>query len=306
MQKAAVKNTLHPERAVNAIKAVLLASRTFLKADAALVLTCGRELNPDARGGRDVILEYAKKHLDKFQFFMAEAVFKSLSGQDMDLLTLEANLVDFCDCILIVLESEGTLAELGAFAMKKQLAKNMLVINDARFEHTISFISMGPLAKVNRESRFRPVIYVDLESILRAGPQVAERLGKIERQRNRRVDLSKVSRFKKLARKTRMLFLLDLITFFQPLKRGELISILTALYGTDNFGDVTLEIHVLAALGLVIRRAEYYMRPSDSQRLFFAYQGLNEIAIRSDIVNHYHKYWREKVSIMRDKLGRQA
>lgn len=302
MAQATIRKASQPPKAVNAIKSVLGRSNTFLNTDATIVLACGKQPNPDCPGGRDHIIRYAKKHLKKFQFFVAEKVFELFGNTNIDLLTLEARLLDFCDCILIVLESESTYAELGAFAIDKKLAKNMLVINDSDFEASQSFISLGPLAKINKISLFRPVIYTDLKSILRAVPELEHRLSKIEKKSRKRFPLKDFGEFQEAPAKVRILFLLDMITFFQPLKYKEIIGLLETYYGDHSF-DIHLDLHVLHALGLITMIEEYYMRLTDNQRFFFSYYGLNEISVRSIVVNHYHKYSIERVSILKDRLG---
>ncbi|MBL7106113.1 MAG: hypothetical protein ISS77_00710 [Phycisphaerae bacterium] len=302
MAQATIRRASQPPKAVNAIKSVLGRSNTLLNTDATIVLACGKQPNLDYPGGRDHIIKYAEKHLKKFQFFVAEKVFKSLGNTGIDLLTLEASLLDFCDCILIVLESESTYAELGAFAIDEKLAKNMLVINDSDFEACQSFISLGPLAKIDKISRFGPVIYTDLKTILRAVPELKHRLSKIEKKNRKRFPLKDFGEFQEAQAKIRILFLLDMITFFQPLKYKEIIGLLKTYYGNHSF-DIHLDLHVLHALGLITMIKEYYMRPTDNQKFFFAYYGLNEISVRSDVVNHYHKYSTERVSILKDRLG---
>ena len=192
MTLATIKKKTQPPRAINAIKSALANSKTYLKKDANLVLACGRQPNPNHPGGRDRILEYANKHLDKFQFFIAESVFELFGRNDINLLSLEEKLLDFCDCVLVVLESESTYAELGAFAIKPKLAKNMLVINDIDFKTSQSFISLGPLARINKISRFRPVIHTDLKSILRVSTELSQRLLKIEKKYNKKYDLKRL------------------------------------------------------------------------------------------------------------------
>jgi len=302
MAQTIIRKAPQPPKAVNAIKSVLVRSNTLLNTDATIILTCGKQPNIDYPGGRDNIIRYAKKYLKKFQFFMAEKVFELFGKTDIDLLSLEARLLDFCDCVLIVLESESTYAELGAFAIDKKLVKNMLVINNSDFEACSSFISLGPLAKINKISRFRPVIYTNLKSILRAVPELKQRLSKIEKKNRKRFPLKHFREFQKAPAKVRMLFLLDMITFFQPLKHKEIIEILKTYYGDHSF-DIYLDLHLLNALGLTTMIEGYYMRPIDNQKLFFAYYGLNKVSVRSDVVNHYHKYSRERVSILKNKAG---
>jgi len=305
MAPLSVRKAPHSPMATKTLKRALLSSRTFLKADATLILVCGRQPNAVSPGGRDLIMDYARKHLGKFQFFLAEKVFDLLGSDEVDLLSLEEHLLDYCDCVLLVLESESTFAELGAFAIKKSLAKNMLVINDVAFRNHHSFISLGPLAKVEKVSRFRPMIHVDLRSILRATPELVDRLSRIERRNNKRVSLDDAEKFRQLPSRTRMLFILDLISIFQPLARREIFDLLAYFYGENRF-NIKLDLHLLEALGLAVTCKGYYLRNTDSQRLFFLYHGVDTMAVRSDVVNHYHKYARDRVQCLGKRGGTVA
>ena len=296
MRQTAIKESPQSPRAIRTIKSAIMSSKALLKADAILVLACGRKPNKSSPGGRDLILSYAKKHLKEFQFFIAEKVFELFVDKDINVLKLEEILLKYCDCVIVVLESQSTFAELGAFAIKKELAKNLLVINDVEFKASQSFISQGPLAEINKVSQFKPVIHIDLKSILRVAPELSKRLSKIKKLKNKTISLRNIDEFN-AEPKAKMLFLLDMITFFQPIRRIEIIRILTTYFG-DEMLDIDIELNLLIALGLTTRIDGYYIRPMNNQRLYFVYRSLNEILVRSDIVNHYHKYSRERVTIL--------
>jgi len=235
---------------------------------------------------------------------VAERIFELLAKAEKEnLLSIEERLSDFCDCLLIVLESESTYAELGAFAIKDKLAENMLVINDRQFRQGKSFISMGPLAKVDEVSRFRPTIYVDLSCILKAAPEISKRLKSVQRERGKGYNVNDAHSFAELTPKIRMLLLVDMITLFHPLTHRELIHVLKRVFGDGRF-DITLDLRVLEALRLVRRIDEFYVRETADRRLFFRYPGLKQMRVRADVINHYHKYSRERVVALASKLQR--
>ncbi len=294
MGKSIVRDSTQPARAIAPLRNCISRGLTHLKAEATLVLACGRRPDSETPGGRDHILEYAQRHLKKLQFFMAEQVFEAFQGKGtLDLLTLEKRLSEFCDCVLIVLESESTYAELGAFALEDKLIKNLLVINDIAFQNSKSFIALGPIAKINAVSRFRPVIHANLASILKAIPQVSQRLDKIEKKYNRRVDISTYARFSEVSSKVRMLFLLDTINMFQPLTHKELIDILKTYFGEESF-DIHLELDMLLVLKLARRTAEEYLCCNERRQFYFSYPGIDVVALRAIVVNHYHKYFKAR------------
>jgi len=271
-----------------------------------LVLACGRRPNPTLPGGRDRILEYMKRHLKMYEFFMAEWVFQLLAKSDnRNLLEVEAGLSDYCDCLLIVLESESTYAELGAFAIQDKLAENMLVVNDRGFEREESFISMGPIDRVDRLSRFGPTIYVDPDCILRAAPEIVARLQSAQPKKGTGFRVSDAESFAGLEPKIRMLLLLDMIALFHPVSHKEIIHILKCVFGGGKY-EVILDLHMLEALHLVRRIDDYYVRETEERKLFFRYPSLRQVRVRSDVLNHYHKYARVRTGILESKLKSES
>lgn len=143
-------------------------------------------------------MQYAQKHLKNYNFFMADTFFDFFHNREnKDLLSLEDKLAQYSDCIILVLESESAYSELGAFAIKDELAKIMLVINDKQFLKSKSFISLGPVAKVDRVSKFSPTIYTDLKSILSIMPEISTRLKKLKKRRITKINIRSYEEFSK-------------------------------------------------------------------------------------------------------------
>lgn len=62
-----------------------------------------------------------------------------------DLLSFEIDFAQVCELILLFSESQGSIAELGAFSMMKELASKMLVVVRDYHLKEDSFIKLGPL-----------------------------------------------------------------------------------------------------------------------------------------------------------------
>lgn len=72
-----------------------------------------------------------------------------LEGQGKNsLLSLETQLANSVDLIVLIPESPGSFAELGAFSMDQTLAKKMLVMRMGEFKSVKSFINHGPIRLV--------------------------------------------------------------------------------------------------------------------------------------------------------------
>jgi len=79
---------------------------------------------------------------------------------DLDHLTIEVTQAKKSDLILMFLGSPGTMAEVTAFAMNKQVSEKTVVFNNKKYHKVKSFINQGPLKLLPKEN----VIPYDAES----------------------------------------------------------------------------------------------------------------------------------------------
>ena len=125
---------------------------------------------------------YIKKHHKEYLTFRAELAWEVISSSDnaknVNALALEEWLADISDIVIILVESFGTVAELGAFSLSPSLRKKLLPILDKQFERHTSFINTGPVMWVNNDSKFNPTIYTDFKTILTCIPQINDRLNR--------------------------------------------------------------------------------------------------------------------------------
>lgn len=70
-----------------------------------------------------------------------------------DLLSLENLLADSVHVIVILLQSAGTLVELGAFANHKFLCDKLVVLIDKKYKKTRSFVNQGPVKYLKDKTR---------------------------------------------------------------------------------------------------------------------------------------------------------
>jgi hypothetical protein len=92
-------------------------------------------------------------------------VFYVKSPTYKDLLRFETDLAQITELILLFSESEGSFAELGAFAMVPDIASRLLVvITDRHYQHD-SFIKLGPIAFLEHTIGERVVYVLDEDKI---------------------------------------------------------------------------------------------------------------------------------------------
>lgn len=172
---------------------------------------------------RDNIKTYLSRKDPPVHLFYAEEVWIEIaSNTDLTALQMEERIAKLADMVIIVVESPGTFAEIGAFCISSELRTKLLPIVDRRFRESDSFIATGPLRWIDKESKFRPTIYVDLLAVLLGAAEIDERLSRLGKPKTRSI--------KNLAQNPKYLlfFLCDLINIIGP-TNVELIR----FYGTS-------------------------------------------------------------------------
>ncbi|MBN3069912.1 UDP-3-O-(3-hydroxymyristoyl)glucosamine N-acyltransferase [Pectobacterium brasiliense] len=110
-----------------------------------VIFICGKDKNDISsyRYKISTILSHEKN----YQLAYPEDLFEDLlEGQaNNSLLKLEEQLAQAVDLIILIPESPGSFAELGAFSMRKELAQKMLVLRQGKFKSDKSFINHGPI-----------------------------------------------------------------------------------------------------------------------------------------------------------------
>lgn len=162
---------------------------------------------------RERLRNYLRKNQpDLLGVFYAERVWDHLTthASSMSALEMESELAKLADIVIVIVESPGTFAELGAFSLNDELRKKMLPIVDNKYKGHDSFIVTGPLRWIDQDSHFGPTIYVNLETILDCVSAVEERLSRIAKP--------KTSKIENLAgsRRHLLFFLCDLVAVTYP------------------------------------------------------------------------------------------
>jgi hypothetical protein len=161
---------------------------------------------------RDALRDYLHKHHPNLAVFYAEGVWEQIAAHvQHGALKMEADLAALADIVIIIVESPGTFAELGAFSLSDPLRKKLLPIIDKAYEdEATSFIATGPVRWINAESTFAPTVYAPLTRILEAVDKIEERIDRIPKPRSTKLDDLSASP------KHLLFFLCDLIAVIYP------------------------------------------------------------------------------------------
>lgn len=101
-----------------------------------------------------------------YDLIFPEDLFDELlySSHAPDLLSLENLLADSVDAVIMIPESPGSFAELGAFASNEKLRNKLVCVIDEKFKKAKSFINQGPLKLVKQANKSN-IVYVNPDNI---------------------------------------------------------------------------------------------------------------------------------------------
>ncbi|MGQ8818656.1 retron St85 family effector protein [Serratia sp. NA_13] len=216
-----------------------------------ILFICGGE--EKSCKNRGILEDYIKKHHKEYLTFRAElawdVISNSESSRNVNALALEEWLADFSDVVIILVESYGTVAELGAFSLSDGLRKKLLPILDKKFERDTSFINTGPVMWVNNDSKFKPAIYTDFSTILTCIPSVNERL-----DRKSRPSLSDENKYGeyRYSPKVLLFFLLYVIASLGPISSQEISALSSELIGFKEKSRGKDTIGFMLSLGIAL------------------------------------------------------
>lgn len=221
---------------------------------------------------RRIIEEYFQKHLPRFLTFRAEDAWEVISKKSITVnaLALEEWLASFSDVVIILVESSGTVAELGAFSLSNSLRQKLLPILSNEYAKDESFINTGPVKWVDNDSKFKPCIYANFDSILTAIPEIEDRIRYTASEYTRN---TKVHGRYRYTNKVLLFFLLNLLVSLGPISIEEIKDISKILIHYDDVNNIKFVLSVGVALkiyGVVDYDGEEYYYCNDFKKLFTA------------------------------------
>ena len=219
---------------------------------------------------RDRLKDYLIRYRPGCRVFYAESAWTTIVEHDTNAnaLDVEDRLASLADVVAVIVESPGTLAELGAFAMSPSLRRKLLLLLDARYRTELSFVALGPVKWVDNESDFAPSLWVCQDRILQSVQQIEQRLDRVPKSTRRIKDLTS-------SPKHLLFFLSDLVTIFGPVSVNQVGSLLSLL-GLPCTVNAAFHLGLGRAMGILrsfrLNDSEVFYRPLDSDHTLPAFQ----------------------------------
>ncbi|MBI4546862.1 MAG: hypothetical protein HY707_02705 [Ignavibacteriae bacterium] len=148
------------------------------------IFLCGGAGAQEGNFRRDIGDEIvAKRSKYRYLVFYPEDMFLELilGHQKYDLLTLENLLAQSVSAVVILLQSPGTFAELGAFSNHPFLKKKLIIVMDPKYRTSQSFINTGPIRHLRKETLshviFAKIVSENVDYLVKAISEAARDVG---------------------------------------------------------------------------------------------------------------------------------
>ncbi len=229
------------------------------------VFLCGADITQ-----RDKIRYKVANALQKWfwsDIIYPEDIFDELlySSKTKDLLSLEGLLADSVDAIVLIPESPGSFAELGAFANDEKLRNKLICVVDKKYKKDKSFINQGPLRLVKKANQFG-LIFIDPENIDEEIDKLISSLRKMKKVSAKRGDKISLLQLEN--------FLLPTIYLLEPVFKNTLVNlVISATEDELNSFQTTT-----TALTILLKKKKIQLTPSGYKltnlglQTFFAFQ----------------------------------
>lgn len=225
-------------------------TKIFASQDRHIIFVCGG----NGRGSMRVrFMKYARAEIPDMRMFLAESAAKDLlthgEPAPLEVADFEGLIADISDCVLIFPESPGSIAEVSYFCHSVNIRTKILVVGNTRLQAKDSFINLGPVAILDRESTFRRAILTDYQapdfSLIR------ERLKLRLPSRSRKSFEYKP--FPELAAKSKFFVLFEIIRIFGVINLDGVQKCVYEAFGPTDIKEVKRLLSILCASAYVSR-----------------------------------------------------
>ncbi len=221
-----------------------------------VIFVCGGKDSPR----RVRLSDYLRRQHTDAHIFWAEDVWRVISNlhEGANALEVENELANFADLVIVIGESVGTFAEIGAFASTLLLRRRLLLILDAKFEDDESFLNTGPIRWIDQDSHYGPTIWTDLDRILGIANELDCRLQRMPKSIARRPKRLEDSG------KHLLFFVCDVVAVFGPCQHPEIQDVVSRIVPSAGM-TVGQYLALAVAMGVLeaipTDEGDYFVRP---------------------------------------------
>lgn len=229
------------------------------------VFLCGADINQKEK------IRFKIANALKMEFWYdiiyPEDIFDELlySSKTKDLLSLEGLLADSVDAIVLIPESPGSYAELGAFANDEKLRAKLICIIDKQYKKNKSFINQGPL-KLVKKANPSGIVYIDpndVENEINKVTSAIRKLKRVSKKNDEKISLLQLENF-----------ILPSIYLLEPVSKETIVNLVSSASQDEKnaFQTTTTALTILIKKKQIQLTNEGYKLTTLGLENFFAFQ----------------------------------
>ena len=270
-----------------------------LKKAYADIFLCGGASSKKETSYRDLLREELKKRKRLSILYPEDLFVELLNRKKYDLLTLERFLALNCDYIIIVCESPGSFAELGAFVNNNETLDKVIVLLQTKYKNAKSFIRQGPTQFVLSKNKNHVIFYN--KKILEVADQIYKLV--IPKYSKRDVGIS----FKDLNTISgQYYFILFLLFFYSNYETNKLIEAIKSLYSSRGFPLNEFDLLYKAAIKRLFKEGLLKKSTLNSEANYYlltekGYQTTYDLLSYVDIIHRTKVFDNIRLKIMNNK-----
>jgi hypothetical protein len=237
-----------------------------------IVLLCGGKVkiknHPDDPDPAIASLRhFISRTQTSFEIFRPEEITSWQSdGIFKNLMSFEEDLANICSLVVIILESAGSLTELGAFSQLNDLSKKIIAIRSSKFKDDPSFINLGILRYISEDDIANVKSYPwDLDNPTLISQEIVNDV--ISDIEDTLSQLPKTQTLKLSNNSHIIVLICEFIKFFTALKEHEIHEYLTSMNVVISKDELKRKLFLLAEFRLIKKEiysdATFYLRGNE-------------------------------------------
>lgn len=234
-------------------------------------------------------------------------------GMYSDLVTFEQHLASLSSVILLIVESPGSIAELGAFSVAEPIGQRLITVIAEQYFESESFIRLGPINRLEDVTGRSPLVYdwFKRDPIRNTLYPVYEELrSKVEEVvrdvRGLLRDTFKEQVFRPNDPGHCMIMICELCSLFGALSETEIVEYICDLNEGLNAHQVEQFLFLLKKCNILrvkpIGHGRYYYAPGWDTHITFAFsdgQRVDRDRIRVEVFEYYKKEMKTRAEVVR-------
>ena len=250
--------------------------------------------------------EYAVTSLPHLRIFLAESAqrdyVRHVDPEFHNVAEFEDIIAEVSTCVVLFPESPGSFAELGYFSRNEKLRKKLLVVNNADLQGQDSFLALGPIKLIDRDSHFQSTIQLQY-SAMPNFDLVAQRLTtRIPSQQRKRFV---AEGYNELSTQQQFYFIFELLVIFGALAEDGIEYAFRSVWSQVNRTELYRLLSILVAADYVRRGGDElnYFCTNRLMPSFVNFEKLDVTAIRLEVLDFYEENFPNISRIVREATG---